>query len=169
MLPNPKAKLTSQCSACRNPFVPISRLRQTPPDGTRQEICNTRKTADGLLRSGGRSAQLTSRYITFLWDPPIISSFLLLTLTRDELRSCSRAAVAPFRRSPSSGHHTSIPYASIVPSTSSTFPNPQPGFSRPESPQPPPITIGARLKLAPSLIHFCCHPPLEPTAGMDSC
>ena len=88
-----------------------------------------RKTADGPLGSGGRSAQLTSRYITSLWDPPVISSFLLLTSTRDKLRSCSRAAVAPFRRSPSSGHHTSIPHASTFPSTSSTFPNPQPGFS----------------------------------------
>ena len=52
-----------------------------------------------------------------------------------------------FLRSPSSGHHTSIPCASIFPSTSSTFPNPQPSFSRPESPPPPPVTIGARWKL----------------------
>ena len=73
-----------------------------------------------------------------------------------------------FRQSPSCGHHTSIPCASIVPSTSSTFPNPQPGFSRPESPQPPPVTIGARLKLAPPSIRLSGHPPPERTAGMDS-
>ena len=37
----------------------------------------------------------------------VISSFLIPTSTRDKRSSSARAAVAPFRRSPSSGHHTS--------------------------------------------------------------
>ena len=72
----------------------------------------------------------------------------------DELRSSARPAVAPFLRSPSFGHHTSIPCANIFPSTSSTFPNLQPAHSRPESPPPPPVTIGARLKLCSAVDPF---------------
>ena len=56
--------------------------------------------------------------------PVVISSFLIPTSTRDERSSSAHAVVASFRRSPSSGHHTSIPRASTFPSTSSTFPNP---------------------------------------------
>ena len=114
------------------------------------------------------SARVTPRYLSWLWDPPVISSLLLHTTTRGELRSSARATVAPFRQSPSSGHHTLIPRARTFPGTSSTFPNPQPGFSRPESPQPLPVIIGARLKLAPPSIRFSGHPPPEPTVGTDS-
>ena len=57
LLPNPKAKLTSQCSTCRNPFVPISSLRQTR-DGTRQRDRSThgviKKTLSGGVKPANR-------------------------------------------------------------------------------------------------------------------
>ena len=52
----------------------------------------------------------------------------------------------PFRRSPSSGHQTSIPCASTFPGTSSTVPNPQPGFS-PAEIAPGMEPLGALLHL----------------------
>ena len=87
--------------------------------------------------------QTSSRYLSgWMWDPLVISLFLL-TSSRAERSSSARAVVAPFRRSPSSGHQTSIPRAGTFLGTSSTFPNPSPASPRKESPnhRPSPLEV----------------------------
>ena len=68
-----------------------------------------------------------------MWDPLVISLFLL-TSSRAERSSSARAVVAPFRRSPSSGHQTSIPRTGTfsAPPPPSQTPRPAPyGWNHP--------------------------------------
>ena len=85
------------------------------------------------MRGRQKVRQASPRYLSgWMWDL-IVSSLFLLISSRAERSSSSRTIVAPFLRSPSSAHQTSIPRAGTFLGTPSTFPNLQTGSSRPES------------------------------------
>ena len=137
--------------------------------GAVQACVTPRKTADGPLWIGGRSAKVTPRYLSWMWDPPVISSFLFFIL-RPETSGARPLA-------PSSPPSVDLP----PPATKPRFlarapspappppsPTPSPASPRPESLQPPPVTIGASWSFAPPSIHLSGCPPPELTSGMDS-
>ena len=124
--------------------------------------------ADGPPGSGGRSARVTPRYLAgcgpgrHLLIPP--------SFHRSETSGARPLA-------PSSPPSVDLP----PPATKPRFlarapspappppsPTPSPASPRPESLQPPPVTIGASWSFAPPSIHLSGCPPPELTSGMDS-
>ena len=94
--------------------------------------CNTAPSGQSA-RDRRMVRQSNAQIFSWLWARSSSPHSSFLPSIRDERSSSARPVVAPFRRSPSSGHQTSIPCASTFPSTSSTSSNPQPASPRPES------------------------------------